>query len=547
MIIWLTGPPGSGKTTVGRLLATATDRTFIDVDEMIERSTGMAIPEIFEREGEEEFRRQETLCLSSIVEHPEQRRNTVVATGGGAVLSHYNRDLMRSSGPRVLLHADPEVIAERLRSNGHRRTAHPILGGNPPLTAIRDLLERRAIPYDDHDLSVETTDSPKQTVRVIRARLRGARRPVWRLEEMLGEETCRISTFASPFAGVRRARRRGRGGRVCVLTDENVAVYYGQTAQRIAGPDGIVYVVEPGERSKSFTVVERIVERLAREGFSREDTIVSLGGGVVTDLGGFVGSIYMRGVRTVAMPTSLLAMVDASVGGKTAINGAGLRNLVGTFRQPDEVIIVPSFLRTLPEREFRSGLVESMKMGITGDNRLYEVAGTVVTRLAERGVPTEVDEVIRLSVEEKLGVIARDLEDRQERRILNFGHTVAHALEGLAPDVWTHGEAVALGMIAETEIALQGRVAPVDRKRGERIIDDLLPLTIPHPIELPDFAELIRAMTGDKKRGEQGVVIVVPAGDDGWLLDRVVDPEEIEFGVGAAWERVEVYHRSTES
>ena len=538
MILWITGPPGAGKTTVGRMLSEDTGRHFVDLDEMIVRSSGMSVPEIFRRLGEEEFRRQETSCLTSIVEHPEHRRGTVVATGGGTILAHHNRDLMRSSGVRILLDVDPQTILERIGSDGNR----PLFGGSPRPDDVDRLLRRRELPYADHDLAVSGTQSPSQIVREIRARIGALERPVWELDRTIGADRTKITAFESPWGGIRHARRSTRGSRVCVISDENIAVYYGQTLQRIAGAEGIVYVVEPGEGSKSFTVAERIVERLAREGFSREDTILSFGGGVATDLGGFVGSIYMRGVRTLSMPTSLLAMVDASVGGKTAINAAGLRNLVGTFRQPDEVIIVPPFLRTLPEREFRSGLVESMKMGITGSNPLRETARAVGADFQVGHLARETCRLIRMSVEAKLGIIAEDAEDRDRRRILNFGHTVAHALESTCPGVWTHGEAVALGIVAETEIALHGGIAPVDPTRAEQIISDILPYTLEHPVEKPPVDVMLQAMEGDKKRGPRGVQIVVPSGDRSWLLDREVEPGEVADGFDRAWERINTFH-----
>ena len=538
MILWITGPPGSRKTTVGHMLASETDRHFVDLDEMVARSSGMSVADIIRRQGEEEFRRHETACLSSIVEHPEHRRGSVVATGGGTILSHHNRDLMRSSGLRIHLDVDPGTILDRIAGSGDR----PLLGDSPEVDDVDRLLRRREIPYADHDLAIDGRRSPERIVREIRARLGTLQRPAWLLNRSVGKERTQISVYESPWGGLQRAARRTRGARVCVLTDENVAVYYSHTLRTIAGSDGIVYIVEPGEANKSFVVVERIVERLAREGFSREDTILSFGGGMVTDLGGFVGSIYMRGIRTVSMPTSLLAMVDASVGGKTAINAAGLRNLVGTFRQPDEVIIVPPFLRTLPEREFRSGLVESMKMGITGSDSLRSSARRVGASFQLGILSKETTELIRLSVEEKLGIIAADAEDRERRRILNFGHTVAHALEGICPGAWTHGEAVALGIVAETDVALLGGVAPVDPERGEQIIADILPYTVPHPVGQPSIDGVLQAMDGDKKRGQGGIRMVVPSGDRSWMLDRVVGGSEVARALDTAWHRIEQYH-----
>ena len=536
MITWITGPPGAGKTTVGRLFASQTDQDFLDLDEEIVENAGVSIPDIMERYGEEEFRRIETALIARIARETDAGRGLVVATGGGSVVSHYNRDLMRASGCRVYLEVDPATLTERLAADKPR----PLLGRNPDSDAIGAVLERRSIPYDDHEYRLDGCLEPTEISKQLSQLIEDADDATWESTSLLGARESSLRLYASPWAAVGRLREQIGARKTFVVTDENVNLYYGETIRGIAGPEGIVYVVEPGESSKSIGIAENILGRMASEGFQRGDVLVSFGGGMVTDLGGFVASVYMRGICTYSVPTSTLAMVDASVGGKTALNAGGIRNLVGTFSPPDEVVFAPTLLRTLPEREFRTGIVESLKMGFLANPELASLSVKLLH--SECRTISELSSFIKMSLDAKLGVIGDDLHDRGGRRALNFGHTVAHALEASLPDTWTHGEAVALGMMVETEAAISDTPSLVDGVRADQMMSKILPFTPKGPLPEIDPVDFLERALRDKK-GEQGEIrAVLPVGEAGWDLAGVLDRARLCEAIETVWERVNTYH-----
>ena len=547
MIHWLIGPSGSGKSTVGSLLAERREALFIDLDKKIETTAGCSVADIFARHGEEEFRRLENQTLRDVIRSRRKQR-LVVATGGGAVIDPDNRDLMRSAGVRILLQVDAETATERLRGSEKR----PLLAGNgsgeDPVPAWSRMLEERKAAYADHDLVVDATGSVAHIADRIVHALQKFHSSVWNIEARLDNEKSRVYALRSPYSTIRAIRHITRFSRRFVLTDSNLAGHYAHTLRRIAGSDGVVFVVEPGEEHKSFESTEQIIERLQDAGFTRGDCVIGFGGGVVTDLAGFVASIYMRGIRCLTVPTSLLAMVDASVGGKTAINAAGVRNLVGTFRQPSHVLICEGFLRTLPERELRSGMVESLKMGTTLDKSLFALVRKATPRTRAGEMAQEIPEIIRLSIATKLRCVERDVQDTSSRGILNFGHTFGHALEAAMPGVFTHGEAVAFGMVAAFEAAMHQEFSMrIEAEQGEPVIEAVLPYTLVHE-STPDFASVLGKMSGDKKRSGRTLRFVLPAfvgSNFSWGIRSIVEDPLILAAMRRAWERIVHYHRDT--
>lgn len=554
MLHWLVGPSGSGKSTVGKKLAELRSALFVDLDKRIEAEAGRSVAEIFAEQGEEGFRRIERAALLGVVES-EKKKRIVVATGGGTVIDPHNRDVMRSTGVRVLLKVDPETAVERLRQADDRPLLKSHAGSSrsdSELKAVwRQMLRDRHEAYADHDLAIDGTGSIDHVAGRIVAALGKFHASSWSIKAQLNAETSKVYALRSPYSTIRAIRRLTRFSRRFVLTDDNLFTHYERTLQRIAGPNGVVVVVKPGEGSKSFESVAEIVLRLQQEGFTRGDCIVGFGGGVVTDLAGFVASIYMRGIRCIAVPTSLLAMVDASVGGKTAINAAGTRNLVGTFRQPTNVLICDGFLRTLPIRELRSGMVEALKMGVSLNKRLHSLVVQATPQTTAGTLSTLIPEIIRESISVKLWWIKDDVRDDSRRGILNFGHTFGHALEAFAPDVYTHGEAVAFGMIAAAEMAGDAQSSfAIEQEQMERIARAALPYTCA-PNATIDFEALLQKMYGDKKRSTQGLRFVLPTkgkgGEDGrlfWTIRMQSNDKLIIAAMERAWERIVHYHRS---
>ena len=247
--------------------------------------------------------------------------------------------------------------------------------------------------------------------------------------------------------------------RVLVVTDSGVPAAYAKTlAQQCREP--VILTVEAGEGSKSMETFGRLLETMLDHGFSRKDCVVAVGGGVVGDLSGFAASAYMRGIDFYNIPTTLLSQIDSSIGGKTAINFGGVKNIVGAFYQPKKVLIDPELLKTLPKRQISNGLAEAVKMAMTSDRVLFEL-------FEREDIESHIDEIIIRSLEIKKSVVEQDEKEAGLRKILNFGHTIGHGIEsgGNMTELY-HGECVALGLIPMCAEAIRPRVIEVLRKCG---------------------------------------------------------------------------------
>lgn len=245
--------------------------------------------------------------------------------------------------------------------------------------------------------------------------------------------------------------------RVLVVTDSNVPPQY---AQAIAEQckEGVICTVDEGEGSKSLDVFGKLLQTMLERGFSRKDCVVAVGGGVVGDLSGFAASAYMRGIDFYNIPTTLLSQIDSSIGGKTAINFGGVKNIVGAFYQPKKVLIDPDLLKTLPQRQISNGLAEAVKMSLTSDKELFDI-------FESKDIESSIDEIIIRSLNIKKDVVEQDEKEAGLRKILNFGHTVGHGIEsseGMCE--LYHGECVALGIIPMCGEAIRPRVIEVLKK-----------------------------------------------------------------------------------
>ena len=297
-----------------------------------------------------------------------------------------------------------------------------------------------------------------------------------------------------------------RGPRCLVVADENTGRLFGETIMRslrAAGFEPALVTIPAGEASKSFAQLQKVCDEMAAAGLDRSSFVVALGGGVVGDLAGFAAAIYHRGIPYVHVPTTLLAQVDSSVGGKTAIDTSFGKNLVGAFHQPVLVVADVDTLGTLPKREFNQGFAEIIKLGIIADAHLFQ--------LLENFARSDLPQLVRRSVEIKAAIVARDERDLTgERAILNFGHTVGHAIEKAGGyGRFLHGEAVGLGMIAACEISVQTAGLPdLDRQKVVAMLKAFdLPTRLPS-----DFPreQILPALEADKKfeRGEVRFVVV---------------------------------------
>lgn len=310
--------------------------------------------------------------------------------------------------------------------------------------------------------------------------------------------------------------------RLALITDENVARHHAGRVQETlerAGKRVTAYIVPPGEDSKTLRVYGDTLQRLAQDGFDRSAAVVSLGGGVVSDLTGFVGASFMRGLDVYSCPTNLLGMVDASVGGKTGINLPEGKNLVGAFWQPKAVFMDVSTLRTLPEHEFRQGAVELFKTGLIADESILQDVQRDEFRPS--GSEAFLNSIIGRSVAVKAGVVARDERERGERAHLNLGHTLAHALEAYTDHRLSHGDAVAYGLLFAAKLsALRG--FDDQTKRTEAF----LRWVAPAPLGVTSFDTLEPYIKRDKKhlQGRQRWVLLKRVGEP-VIVDDVTDDE----------------------
>jgi shikimate kinase / 3-dehydroquinate synthase len=539
--IILTGFMGTGKSSVGREVADRLGRPFVDLDDMIVKQAGKPIPEIFATDGEAAFRALEDQMCQELKEPSGQ----VIATGGGAVLNPANREALEAGGTVVCLEASPDVIARRLA----RGDGRPMLSGFSPGARIAELLAERASAYAvlPHHLDTSALSIAQAAERVMGMASGlaegGHRVPVGRRTAIAAAYQPNRRRAVGDWVDTKpydiliaeglldRAGERliGAGldpGRCAVISNPTVQELWWERLRislADAGFEARLYTVPDGERHKVLDTAALLYSRLADHRMARDETIIALGGGVVGDMAGFVAATWLRGVPFVQIPTSLLAMVDASIGGKVALDLPQGKNLVGAFKAPELVIVDPLVLRTLPGVEFRCGLAEVAKAAVIGDAALFE-------ELAGAG-PATLTGMIADAVRVKVGIVERDPFERGERAVLNLGHTFGHALELTSGFSLRHGEAVGLGMIAAARLsATLGRCEHTLPARVRRVVERL-----GLPVEAAfDPADATAAMGTDKKRRSGALRFALPS-----RVGRVEIVTDVPAGaITAAWEAI---------
>jgi shikimate kinase/3-dehydroquinate synthase len=489
--IVLVGFMGSGKTTVGEKLAARMGRPFIDLDEEIARDAGRSIAEIFAKEGETGFRDRETRGLTGAL----KRDGAVIAAGGGAPLRDVNWRDMREAGCVVALTAEPAELARRLNGSNGR----PLLRPDVP-SGITALLPSRISRYLEADLVVPTDGkAPAEVVEEIEARLPAA--AVERIEIAV-PDAAHDAVVGSRLGGLvaSHLRRLKVSGPVVIVSDAGIAAAYAPALTEAIGATGLgvrAHLVPSGEAAKELSVLAGIYDALALAGVDRDGVLIALGGGTVGDVAGFAAATWLRGIRYVQMPTSLLAMVDSSIGGKTAINLPAGKNLAGAVHHPTAVFCDLDYLATLPEEDFRASLAEVIKAALIADADFVDWLATNVPMLLRRQ-PEALRQAISHSIAIKAQIVARDPNECGERALLNYGHTVAHALERATGfGALRHGVAVAWGLEVASRISsLTGSCTPKAAATQHALLEAVGLLASRPRV---DRADLMAAMRHDKK------------------------------------------------
>lgn len=478
--IFLYGPSGSGKSTVGKLLAQSLKLPFVDSDQVIEQNTGMSIPSIMSEQGEAQLREFETSALKQIVNH----NGSVIALGGGALLRNENRALVEACGKVILLKAELSTLMERLQQDVNQR---PLLAGDLK-SKLTSYLEGRAEHYGSFPLKIDVDGKTPEQV-------------AHEAQVMLGRH--HLSAMGEYDVLVGQIANLSYTNAM-IITDENVAKFHLEKIKELIGPDAKSVVIPAGEEQKNLDTISFLWKSFLENGLDRRSTVIALGGGVIGDMVGFAASTYMRGIDWIAVPTTLLSMVDASIGGKTGFDLPEGKNLIGSFHPPKMVLADPDFLLTLPDRELCSGMAEVVKHGIISDPELFD--------LCSRGISwarSNLEEIVKHAMAVKIKVIEADPYEKGFRAALNLGHTVGHGVELVSKFELRHGEAIAIGMVAEAKYA--ERIGLAQKGLTYTIERTLSNLAL--PTQIPDAMrreEIIRAMRVDKKKNAKSIRFALP-------------------------------------
>ena len=513
--IFLYGPPGTGKSTIGKILARNLGLPFVDLDRVVETNAGLSITQIMEEQGEATFRKLETNALKVAVDHvsaiPEggsmtNSQDKVIALGGGALLRDENLTLVETNGNIILLMAELQTLLERIQSDAGKR---PLLAGDLRSKLV-SLLEKRKGHYNS-SLKVDVDGKP-------------AEQNAHEIQVTLGRYHLSAMGEYDVIVGQASSRTKFAMQNPIIVTDENVARFHVEplvVSLRNAGFTPKVITIPSGEGYKNLDTVQNLWNEFLEPGLDRRSTVIALGGGVIGDIAGFAAATYMRGVNWVCVPTTLLSMVDASLGGKTGFDLSQGKNLIGSFYPPKLVLADPQVLQTLPEAEFVSGMAEVVKHGIIADPELFD--------LCARGldcVKAELEQVVKRAMAVKIKIIEEDPYEKGVRAALNLGHTIGHAVELVSRFALRHGEAVAIGMVAEAKLA--ERLNRAGKGLSDKLSEVLLKLGLPTqiPRELP-WEEIIRTMRVDKKKNASAIRFALPVDIGNVELVEVSDLESV--------------------
>ncbi len=527
--IVLVGLMGAGKTSIGRRLAARLGMPFRDADTEIELAAGCTVGEIFERYGERAFRDGERRVIRRLL----GAEPIVLASGGGAFMDASTRATMRQEAVSVWLRCPLPVLTHRVAGRSHR----PLLAGGDPEAVLAGLMAARDPVYAEADIIVDCGEDSVDTTtgRVLSAILAWSEPRRVRVtlaahqyDVVVGEGLlARAGAVLAPVLPQKRA---------VIVTDRAVAPLHLETLRAGLAATGIdiatEIVVEAGETAKTVETYASIVDQSLAAGIERRTAVIALGGGVVGDLAGFAAATTLRGLPFVQIPTTLLAQVDSSVGGKTGVNTRHGKNLLGAFHQPLAVIADTAVLRTLPVRELRAGYAEIAKAGLIGDEGFFAWCERHGAGVVGGDAVLQAEAVLR-AVAFKAAVVGED--EREERpndgrALLNLGHTFAHALEAeFGYGTLLHGEAVAVGL--GLAFRLSARLGHCAASDADRVVAHVTSVGLPAELAVLNrrlsAARLLAHMRRDKKLRDGRLTFVLARGIGAAFTSREVPEAEV--------------------
>ena len=534
----LAGLSGTGKSTVGAQVAHRLGWKLVDTDEEIQRTTGLSIPQIFEQEGETSFRRYERTELLSAL----HQKRVVIATGGGAVIAEdaWSADVLDRYGVLIVtLEASAETVHTRLedaKAQHGDSVKRPLLDAADSLQKVRDMKAARADAYSRSQVTIPVDR-------------RSIEQTVADLVELVSLANGEFSEVNLDLPGVHSTIVVGRGSRrllpdvlraewpkarrIWIAADVNVEPH-AEEMRHLLEAHGFqveIELIPSGENQKSLDGLSNVYDWLLGNGVQRQDVLIALGGGKVGDLAGFAAATVLRGIGLIQIPTTLLAMVDSSIGGKTAINHATGKNLIGAFYQPTHVLVDPELLLTVPPRELTSGWAEVIKHGEIQQStpggetgHLRDVLTFNQKRLTKLEDPV-LSWVIRQNLTIKAAVVTEDEKESGLRAILNYGHTIGHAIEASGYR-YLHGEAISVGLVAAVRLAAElERIDPAEIARIEQTLTSFgLPIRAEAQLD-----DVIARTSSDKKKSSGQQQWVLANSDGRVTIETDVSPCAIEI------------------
>ena len=485
MKVSVSGPPGVGKSTLGKYLAENHGLNSQDLDHLVESQSGRTVAEIFQQDGEPVFRKFESDTLANLESNPD-----VLTLGGGALTTARTRQAARKRGLVMGLEAPIETIRKRLETSDIQR---PLLSDSK---ALENLLSKRKESYASVDIAFDAVESTDQLAQ----RVIEAAKNTHMVHARVGNRESRVLIGKNIPLAVRGAVLHGQPRRTVVaVTDANVPRAFIENILNPIREHLQVHEIKTpgGEATKSWTFLGNALESSIEAGCGRQSTVISIGGGATCDLGGLLAALLGRGAGLIMVPTTVVSQVDASVGGKTAVNMSQGRNLVGAFYPATDVIVDTDALNSLPKEEYISGLAEVMKMGIISDPALFETV---------RRNPTLTPKVVAEAIAHKAAIVRDDPFENGDRKLLNLGHTLGHALESASNFQMKHGDAVAIGTAAIARLSAEKGWTSEDVR--DQIISGLSDVGLPTVAPKQLLNDCKQYIGQDKKSDRQHVDLI---------------------------------------